>query len=156
MNSSIRIGLVFLIVFTGSARGTPAQAASPGSDRARLIGAWHLVSLDAPGPDGKTAAIPGLEGMLVYTRDGHVSVEIMYPQSQNSLTNDYVLNGYEASFGSFSVDQSAHTVTHHIAGSITRALVGKDLTRSYQFLGDRLIIHSVRADEHWRVTWQHD
>jgi hypothetical protein len=39
----------------------------------KLIGAWHLVHIDAPGPDGKSMPIPQLKGMLIYTRDGHVS-----------------------------------------------------------------------------------
>lgn len=133
-----------------------ARAAAPTSDRERLIGGWHLVSLEAPGPDGKMIAVSGLKGALIYTRDGHMSVEIMYPESQSSLTNDYVLNGYEASFGSYDVDQAAHTLTHHVEGSVTRPLVGKDLVRRYQLTQKRLIIRSVRTDEHWSVTWEHD
>jgi hypothetical protein len=96
--------------------------------------------------------------MLIYTRDGHMSVQLMYPESANSLSNEYVLNGYEASFGSYDVDESAHTVTHHVQGSVTRdLLVGKDLPRKFEFMPDgRLIIRSARADEHWSVTWEHD
>lgn len=158
MPCRIRLTLAILIAFAGVALVRPAraQASASRSDRDRLIGAWHLVSLEAPGPDGKIAAVPGLKGTLIYTRDGHMSVQIMYPESQSSLTNDYVLNGYEASFGSYDVNEAAHTLTHHVQGSITRQLVGKDLTRSYRFSGGRLIIRSVRPDEHWSVTWQHD
>jgi len=83
-------------------------------------------------------------------------VQLMYPPSQSTLTNDYVLNGYEASFGSFDVDEAAHTVTHHVQASVTRGLIGKDLTRAFQFSKGNLIIRSVRADEHWSVTWHHD
>ena len=133
-----------------------SQAASPASDRDRLIGAWRLVSLGESGPDGKFVEVPGLKGMLAYTRDGHVSVQIMYPEAQSALTNDYVLRGYEASFGRYDVDESAHTLTHHVEASITHGLVDKDLVRSYQFSGNRLVIRSTRADEHWSVTWEHD
>ena len=31
------------------------QAEQGRSDRERLIGAWHLVHIDSPGPDGKPA-----------------------------------------------------------------------------------------------------
>jgi Lipocalin-like domain len=54
------------------------------------------------------------KGMLIYTRDGHMSVQLMYPASAQSLSNEYVRNGYEASFGSYDVDESTHTVTHHV------------------------------------------
>ncbi|MBS1802503.1 MAG: lipocalin-like domain-containing protein [Acidobacteria bacterium] len=126
------------------------------SDREQLIGTWHLVSIDAPGSDGKLNRVTGCKGQLIYTRDGHMSVQLMYPPSQSSLTNDYVFNGYEASYGTYDVDEAAHTVTHHVQASVTRGLVGKSLARSFQISNGDLIINSVRADEHWSVTWRHD
>lgn len=156
MTSAFRVGLFVLMALAPIAQSQSFNAPQPGSDRDKLIGAWRLVSLEAPGADGQPQAVPGLTGSLVYTSDGHVSVQIMYPQSQTSLSNDYVLNGYEASFGSYDVNPSAHTVTHHVQGSITRGLVGKDLVRAYQITNNRLVIHSTRADEHWSVTWEHE
>jgi hypothetical protein len=157
MRSWIRFTFVMLIALAGIVQAQSSNARrSADSDREKLIGAWRLVSLQAPGPDGQLQAVPGLTGTLVYTRDGHVSVQIMYPESQSSLTNDYVLNGYEASFGSYEVNMAEHTVTHHVQGSITRGLVGKDLVRVYQISNGRLVIRSVRPDEHWSVTWEHE
>jgi hypothetical protein len=128
-----------------------------GGAKEKLIGAWHLVHIDAPDSDGKSVPVPQPKGILIYTRDGHMSVQLMYPDSANSLSNQYVLNGYEASFGSYDVDETAHTVTHHVEGSNTRTLlVGKDLPRKFEFTTDgQLIIQSARADEHWSVTWEH-
>jgi hypothetical protein len=127
------------------------------SDRVRLIGAWHLVRMDAPGLDGQSVRVPQPKGMPIYTRDGHMSVQLMYPKTANSQSNEYVQDGYEASFGSYDVDEATHTVTHHVQGSITRdLLIGKDLPRVYQLTGDgHLIIKSSRPDEHWFVTWEH-
>ena len=95
--------------------------------------------------------------MLIYTRDGHMSVQLMYPKSEAGLSNEYVRNGYEASFGSYDVDEATHTVTHHVQGSVTGdLLVGKDLPRIFQLTAEgHLIIKSARPDEHWSVTWQH-
>ncbi|OLE12194.1 MAG: hypothetical protein AUG89_08140 [Acidobacteria bacterium 13_1_20CM_4_56_7] len=126
------------------------------SDKEKLIGAWRLADLRAPGADGKVSSVAGLKGTLIYTRDGHMSVQVMYPESAAAVSNDYVLNGYEASFGSYYVDEAAHTVTHHVQGSITHGIVGKDLPRRYQLTDDgHLIIKSVRPDEHWSATWEH-
>jgi Lipocalin-like domain len=96
--------------------------------------------------------------MLIYIRDGHMSVQLMYPKSPRPLSNEYVRDNYEASFGSYDVDETTHTLTHHVHGSITRdLLVGKDLHRIYQFTGNGyLIIKSTRQDEHWFVTWEYD
>ena len=129
--------------------------AGNGSARDKLTGAWRLASLESPGADGKVNRITDVKGMLLYTRDGHMSVQLMYPESGSSLSNDYVKNGYEASFGSYDVDEQAHTVTHHVEGSITKGLVGKNLPRAYQFSDGHLIIKSTRPDEHWSVTWEH-
>lgn len=138
----------------------PASAQSAGSHSAieRLIGAWHLIRIDASGPDGKSAPGPQPKGMLIYTRDGHMSVQLMYSPSANNVSNEYLQNGYEASFGSYDVNEAAHTVTHHVQGSITRGLlVGKDLPRKFEFTeGGRLIIRSAKPDEHWSVVWEHD
>ena len=152
---SLRYGASFVVV--AIAVLTQAQLASRQAwDHERLIGAWHLAHIDSPGPDGKqTGSQP--EGMLIYTRDGHMSVQLMYPKSGNAQSNEYVLNGYEASFGSYDVDEARHLLTHHVQGSITGdLLVGKDLPHVYQLTPDgKLIIRSARLDEHWSVTWEH-
>ena len=146
-------GLLLAVAF---AVGLSAQAAKKGSARERLIGAWRLVRIDASGPDTKPASGPQPKGMLIYTRDGHVSVQLMLPPAETAVSNDYVKEGYESSFGSYDVDEAAHTVTHHVQGSVTRGLVGKDLPRAFQFSSDgKLIIKSKRPDEHWSVTWEH-
>jgi hypothetical protein len=125
------------------------------SDKDRLIGAWRLAAI--AGPDGKpvTGGLP--LGMLIYTRDGHLSVQLMYPKQETSLSNEYVHDGYEASFGSYDINEATHTLTHHIIGSNTGdLLVGRDLPRVYQFSANgNLTIKSARLDEHWSATWEH-
>ena len=97
---AIRRFMVFaVLVFSVFAHAQSAEISSSGGAKEKLIGAWHLVHIDVPGPDGKSMSIPQPKGMLIYTRDGHMSVQLMYPESANTLSNEYVLNGYEASFG---------------------------------------------------------
>jgi Lipocalin-like domain len=153
---TVRFGtLAVVVMLTGLAQAQSSKNKDAGSDRERLIGAWRLVRIETPGPHGKRVTQP--LGMLIYTRDGHVSVQLMYPKSANAQSNEYVQDGYEASFGSYDVDEATHTLTHQVQGSITRdLLVGKDLPRVYRFSEDgHLIIKSARTDEHWSVTWEH-
>ena len=126
-------------------------------DTERLIGAWHLEHIDSPEPEGRPSDNPQPKGMLIYTRDGHMSVQLMYTKSPNNQSNQYVLDGDEASFGSYDVDEARHMLSHHVQGSNTRdLLVGKDLPRKYEFTADgHLVIRSARPDEHWSVTWEH-
>ncbi len=138
-----------------AAQSAEEKGASSASDREKLIGAWHLAWMEEPTPGGKVTRITSRTGILLYTRDGHMSVQIMFPKAESALSNDYVKEGYEASFGSYDVNEEAHTVTHHVMASITPGLVGKDLTRVYQFSDGQLIIKSARPDEHWAVAWEH-
>ncbi len=153
---TLRYGaLAAVVTIVGLAQAQSANQKA--GDRERLIGAWHLARIDAPGADGKSMDGPQPKGMLIYTRDGHMSVQLMYPKSANAPSNEYVQDGYEASFGSYDMDEATHTLTHHVQGSNTRdLLVGKDLPRLYQLTGDgKLIIRSARSEEHWSVTWEH-
>ena len=153
-----RLGIVAVVVALSGlsqTRSADKHRRTEGTDRERLIGAWRLASI--AGSDGKPMSIAQPTGMLLYTGDGHVSVQLIYPKSADAPSNEYVRDGYEASFGSYDVDEATHTVTHHVQGSITRdLLVGKDLRRVYQFSADgQLIIRSARPDEHWSVRWEH-
>ena len=126
--------LAIVDAFCLASRAQSTQKEDTVSGKERLIGAWRLARIEVPGSGGN-AAQP--KGMLVYTRDGHMSVQLMYPRSASTLSNEYVKDGYEASFGSYAVDETTHTVTHHVQGSVTRdLLVGKDLPRLYQFTKD--------------------
>jgi Lipocalin-like domain len=84
-----------------------------------------------------------------------MSVQLMLPESESGVSNDYVKEGYEASFGTYDVNEEAGTVTHHVEGSVTRGLVGKDLPRAFQFSDRHLVIKSTRPNEHWSVIWEH-
>src|SRR6266700_7713569 len=88
--------LTIVIVACGLSQAQSAHNESSGSAREKLIGAWHLAHIEAPGPDGKPMNLPQPKGMLIYTLDGHMSVQLMYPKSANALSNEYVQDGYEA------------------------------------------------------------
>lgn len=152
---SLYVGV--LVIVAAALSLAPAQSANrQGGDRSKLIGAWHLVHIESSGTNADEAGRPQPAGILIYSQDGHFSVQLMYPQSEHDLNNQYVREGYEASFGSYDVDDATHTLTHHVQGSNTGDLiVGKDLPRLYQFAKDgRLIIRPAQSDEHWSVVWE--
>jgi Lipocalin-like domain len=151
------IGAAAFGVFSAARAAEKRSLAPADSSRQKLIGAWRLVALDEPDTDGKLHHYTDRQGLLIYTDDGHMSVQLMLPEADVGVTNDYVKEGYEASFGSYEVDEAAHTVTHHVQGSVTRGLVGKSLPRAFEFASDgKLIIKSTRPDERWSARWEHD
>lgn len=133
-----------------------AQAQSRGGDRDRLVGPWKLLALERFGPDGQMSRIECC-GMFVFTGDGHLSVQVMESNSKERTATagaeQYSQGGYEASYGSYVVNEEEHTFTFHVEGALVRTLIGKDLPRRYEFKGDQLIVQSTRTDEHWRVIW---
>jgi Lipocalin-like domain len=125
--------------------------------RERFAGAWRLAWLEEEGADGKIHKAD-CTGLLVYTRDGHMSVQVMYRNPQpgtNAAPVQYAQGGYEASFGTYEIDERAHKFTYHVEGALVRTLIGKDLTRVYDLSGKQLIVTSSSPDEHWRVAWEH-
>lgn len=135
--------------------GRAAELQNAGPDRARLIGAWRMVSMEEPGPDGTLTRRTERTGLLSYSTDGHVSVQVMYPVSETADT-PYAKAGYEASFGSYDVDEHAHTVTHHVQAANVRSLIGQELPRALQFSPDgHLTLRSTKPEEKWSVTWEH-
>ena len=154
--------LPFVIVVVGVALAITASTglmASHGSaaqgDRDRFVGAWRLAWLEEPGPDGKVHRAD-CTGLFVFTRDGYASVQVMYrnPTGGDAGPVQYAQGGYEASYGRYDVDERAHAWTLHVEGALVRSLVGKDLTRLYEFSGSQLIVKPSSPDEHWRVAWE--
>lgn len=161
MRATFRWLLAAVAVLTLSGLSSPqsTEKSDAGSAKEKLIGAWRLAWEDEQGADGKMNHIVEHQGTIVYTRDGHMSVQIMLPNTNGprDVKNPvkYDQGGYEAYYGSYEVNEQAHTVTHHVQGSLVRALVGKDLTRVYRFEGGQLILKSSRPDEHWTIAWEH-
>ena len=125
--------------------------------RGRFVGAWRLAWLEGEGADGKIHRADST-GLLVFTRDGHMSVQVMErnPQAQTPAgPEQYSQGGYEASFGTYEIDESTHTFTFHVEGALVRSLIGKDLPRAFEFSGRQLLVKSTRPEEHWRVAWEH-
>ena len=157
MKKPLLLGVVSLLI------GATAMTVSGGQNRSgnggiggRFVGAWRLASLEAEGADGKTHRADST-GLLVFTRDGHMSVQVMErnPQPQTPTgPEQYSQGGYEASFGTYEINESTHVFTFHVEGALVRTLVGKDLPRAFEFSGKQLIVRSTRPDEHWRVTWE--
>lgn len=149
MKSLLSFSLVLLSA--GAAAQAPPAAPNRNTEiENRLLGAWKLVSLEEPGADGQVHQAD-CTGMFVFTRDGKASVQVMYRNAQTGSA--YAQGGYEASYGSYRIDDSS-TFTFHIDGALVRTLIGKDLKRSYEISGDRLTVKSTDPNEHWKIVWE--
>jgi hypothetical protein len=156
MRKLLAFGVLSVVCIITAVSGPTQSANQKRSVRDQFVGAWRLAWLEQPGADGRPHTIACC-GMLVYTRDGHMSVQVMErdsPAQTPAGPEQYSQGGYEASYGTYDVDERSHTFVFHVEGSLVRSLVGKDLSRIYEFSENQLIVKSTRPDEHWRVCWE--
>jgi hypothetical protein len=158
MKKPLSLGVVCL--FIGMTAVTLSDSQDRGGNegiRDRFVGAWRLAWLEEQGADGKVHKAD-CTGLLVYTRDGHMSVQVMYrnpPMGTTAAPVQYAQGGYEASFGTYEIDESTYTFTFHVEGALVRTLIGKDLPRAFELSGKQLTVKSTHLEEHWRVAWEH-
>jgi Lipocalin-like domain len=157
--ASLAAGTLFVAVTTLATWTAPGRQdrAVKSSIQDRFVGAWRLDSLEERAADGKVHRAD-CTGLLVYTSDGHMSVQVMYrnPSAAASAASvQYAQGGYEASFGTYEIDERTHTFTFHVEGALVRTLLGKDLKRAYELSSNQLIVKSADPNEHWRVAWEH-
>ena len=157
-----RIVLAFLFVlftaFLGVAEQKNASATSRADvsgGRGQLVGTWRLISRVVTLEDGTAVHDQDLgsapKGYLIYDPSGHMAVQLMRAdravamdcRSSGAATSDnspQIFTGYEAYFGTYTIDESAHTVTHHLEGALAPADIGRNLVRQFQISGDKLTI----------------
>ncbi|MGB2602450.1 MAG: lipocalin-like domain-containing protein [Candidatus Sulfotelmatobacter sp.] len=128
-----------------------------------LIGTWRLVELADLDKDGKWKFRFGEHpcGYFVYDRTGHVHIQIMkvpplapfseantiegkLPSAEHALA---AYSAYVAYFGTYTVDEKKHVVTHHVEGSLAPEFTDTDQPRPFKLEGDRLEIGDGKT---WR------
>ena len=123
-----------------------------------LIGTWRLVSREDRTASGERRIDPALGAdpiaLLVYDRGGNFAAQFMKrdrrtdgaaPAASGAPNNSRAVGGYDAYFGSYSVDDAAGTVTQRLVGALSAQNVGLVLTRSMQVSGDELVIQLETA-----------
>ena len=118
----------------------------------KFVGTWHLVSSEFRRADGEVTYPLGQDvvGLLIYTADGYMSANLMQTDRPTFASGDRTLgtpaeikaafDGCFSYFGTYTVDDEAGTVTHHVKGSIWPNNHGKNQVRLFTFAGKRLTL----------------
>ena len=145
------LGTTFLIVILIAqvgARSTSGQSAPTSEEAKRFIGTWRLIS------DTST-------GLMYYDGLGNMAAQVMPSRSRAKYAGTQptpdeakeAITGYLAYFGTYSVNEGAHTITHHRKANINPGQVGDDVVRGYEFApGDRVILTPAGSAN--QVTWE--
>jgi hypothetical protein len=126
---------------------------------AQLVGGWSLVSRVTTGADGRVLTDVGLSakpsGILIYDRAGHVAAQLSRPgrtiamladewrEAQKVIGTDdtsQTILGYDAYFGTYTVDEKKGIVTHHLESALFPGDIGKSIARRFAISGDTLTI----------------
>jgi hypothetical protein len=90
--------------------------------------------------------------------DRPTAIDCSTSASAPSDNSPQLLNGYEAYFGTYTIDETNHTVTHHLEGALASADVGRNLVREFQVSGDKLTIvvrtSSPKGRQIRTLTWE--
>lgn len=112
-----------------------------------FVGVYRLVEQVNIAADGSRtyARGEGAVGTLIYTTTGRMSVQLSridraVSGDLNALTT--ALEEYLGYFGTYSVDETAGTVTHHVEGCSYPAWIGTDQVRFYQWQGNQLTLRA--------------
>jgi hypothetical protein len=118
----------------------------------RFVGVWRLEAIRDRFPDGRIRDHPDfgphVDGLLVYTGSGHVSVQFMRrdrrPWQREDDPTDAeraeAARGYGAYAGRYEVDETAGVVLHHVETALIPNRVGVTLTRTFSFEGETLTL----------------
>jgi len=117
-----------------------------------FVGVWWLVSREDRAKDGSPRAEPTLGpdplGILTYA-NGRFAAQFMkrdrtdvvnIDSSIAGVNNSRAVNGYDAYFGTYAVNDKAGEVEHRLEGALTAENVGIEVSRHLDVIGDKLVI----------------
>ena len=118
----------------------------------QFVGTWALVSQEFRDSEGQITYPAGRDavGFIMYDAAGYMAVQIMRVDRTPFASGDVLYGtddeirsayqGYNAYFGTYTVDEAQRIVTHHLRGSLFPNRVGQDQIRHYEFAGSRLTL----------------
>lgn len=121
---------------------------------ARFVGTWQLLESYSDKPSGCVAFPLGerVIGRINYDAGGNMAAQLMScdrapftsrnPQQVSDSEYRAAYQTYTGYFGTFTIDESNGTVTHHVIGASVPNWPGNDQLRSYELNGDRLILRT--------------
>jgi len=157
--------LYFALTIVASPGSLSAQHGRQDGIADAVVGTWRLVSYEDTDSAGHHSYPFGTVplGLLVYTADGHMSIQIAKTPLLPNLPASYddsstvasidradlvrMLDGYVAYFGTYSVDTTRRLIIHHVTADLSRLYPGTDQPRPFRLVRDTLIL----TDGHsWR------
>ncbi len=139
------LNIAIMLAFTAAVI-TPSIAQDR-SSADLLTGVWQSLP-----PEGVAAEQPHFTGQIVFSDAGTMSVQAMDPDA--TLSTAYMVNGYEAFYGTFETDEAKGTFVVTVEAALARDLIGQALERAFAVTEDRLTLTPTNPEETWSVTYE--
>ena len=111
-----------------------------------LVGTWRLISGEVL-DDAGSVAIEMTDGMLHYAPSGHMCAQLVVSARAPGSKLHRAVGDFIAYFGTYSVSEELHTVTHRIEGGYGCYSPGRTLVRSYEIEDDVLFLRASLAEQ---------
>lgn len=154
------LGLV-IAAYTPTFAADAQEPTSAQAMAAALIGSWTLQSWTLANGSPRCSEEEGrVSGLLVYTSDGHMSVQLGCSEIDvgdlSGLSPQQVVarlsRRHFTYYGPYTVDAAAQAVTHHVEGSSSEGFVGSDQVRPFVLEGrERLVLSPEGSGQ--RLVW---
>ena len=140
--------IVLLLVASSFRERMHAQGPGASADAKRFVGTWKLIS------DTTT-------GIMIYDSLGNMAAKVMPNRPRAKFVGAQptpeeakdAITGYLAYFGTYTVDDKMHIVTHHRKGNINPGQVNDDVVRAYVWgESDRLILTPAGSTN--QIIWE--
>lgn len=120
---------------------------------ASMVGTWELLSREDRTASGAPRSEPSLGSdpvsLLFFDASGHFAAQFMKrdrsvvaePEARGAAANNSrARGGYDAYFGTYTVDDATGTVTTRLSAALSQENVGQSFSRTMEVNGDLLVI----------------
>jgi hypothetical protein len=160
----VRIRLAILLWALLMSLGCGRSDSTTVEATATLVGTWRIVShIPAAGSDSAAPLRFGARprGYLVYDATGHVFLQFQDAAIADSVRSRWrdapdsvlkgILHGFQAYFGTYTVDSVAQLVTHRIEGELLPRFGTVEVATPFHLRGDSLIL-GADSLEQWHLV----
>jgi len=139
-------------------RSAKPRAARPtGAIANKLVGTWKLVSIHDHNPNSPYREY-NPTGYIIYGSTGKMAVQITRRSDRARFAEQEIakattdekaaaFDSYAAYYGTYTINETAGTITHHLEGSLNPNEVGKDLVRYFKLAGNRVTLIPVETND---------
>lgn len=119
-----------------------------------FVGTWRLLHCKLFNTSGIELVDPlhSASGLLMYTNEGLMSVQIMGPDHENSIKGNMLeaspelfeqsFKNYIAYYGPYNINEKEKIVTHTVLGSLWPNIINKTLLRRFEFKNENTLVLS--------------